>query len=122
MRGNIRSLLEMAHGAILERADYETARVMDNIMDPNTDPKAKRKITLTLEFKPDANRQMISVNVVAKSSLASTNPIALSLCTGWEDGRFTAVEMSNNVPGQTSFDGDVEPERAVLRLASNDVG
>lgn len=116
MESTVRSLLEMAHGAILERADYETARVMENIMDPNTEATAKRKITLTLEFKPDANRQMISVNVVAKSNLAPTSPIALSLLTGIENGRMTAVEMSNNIPGQTSFAGSEEPDRAVLRF------
>ena len=38
------SLLEMARGAILERVDYEAARVAENIEDPNTDFKAKRKI------------------------------------------------------------------------------
>lgn len=33
------SILDMAIGAIKERADYEMARIIDNILDPNTDPK-----------------------------------------------------------------------------------
>lgn len=33
------SILDMAMGAIKERADYEMARIIDNILDPNTDPK-----------------------------------------------------------------------------------
>ena len=36
------SLLEMAKGAILERVDYEAARVAENIEDPNTDFKAEK--------------------------------------------------------------------------------
>ena len=39
------SILSMAQGAIEEKVDYEVSRVIDNILDLNTDPKAKRKIT-----------------------------------------------------------------------------
>ena len=47
-----KSILQMAKGAIEERVDYETNRVVDNILDPNTKAAAKRKITLTIEFAP----------------------------------------------------------------------
>ena len=116
MKTDAKSIMEMAHGAILERCDYEMARVMDNIMDPNTNPTTKRRITLTLEFKPDKNRQMISVEATAKSALAPTDPIALSLYTGFEAGRFVAVEMQSNVPGQLDVYGDEEAERVTLRF------
>ena len=50
-----KSILQMARGAIMERADYETSRLLANILDPNTSATAKRK--LTLELKPDDNRK-----------------------------------------------------------------
>lgn len=31
------SILQMARGAIMERIDYEMAKVVDNILDPNTE-------------------------------------------------------------------------------------
>ena len=34
-----KSILEMAKGAILERVDYEVPRIIENILDPNTDFK-----------------------------------------------------------------------------------
>lgn len=40
------SILEAASGAIKERADYELAKIIDNIMDPNT--RADRVRTLTV--------------------------------------------------------------------------
>ena len=43
MKTDAKSIMEMAHGAILERCDYEMARVMDNIMEPNTNPTTKRR-------------------------------------------------------------------------------
>ena len=41
-----KSILEMSMGAILERVDYEMGKVIDNILDPNTKPTGKRKITV----------------------------------------------------------------------------
>ena len=31
-----KSILEMSMGAILERVDYEMGRVLENVLDPNT--------------------------------------------------------------------------------------
>ena len=114
------SILQMARGAIQERVDYEMAKVIDNILDANTEPTAKRKLSLTIEFKPEANRQVISVNTTAKSSLCPTNPVATSLfITGDGQGEVTAVEMVPNVPGQLDFNGDEQEPAPVLKLIKN---
>lgn len=86
MEKNAKSIVEMARGAILERINYEMARVMDNILDANTKPTAKRKLTVTLTFTPDDERATIAVNVVAKTTLAPTNPVVTSLYIAGEDG------------------------------------
>ena len=62
-----KSILQMARGAIMERADYEMSRLLANILDPNTSATAKRKLTLTLELKPDDDRQTITVSCIAKN-------------------------------------------------------
>ena len=53
------SIVDMCYGAIKERVDYEAAHVVDNIFDPNTKAKAKRKITVTLELMPVDDRQVM---------------------------------------------------------------
>ena len=114
------SILQMARGAIEERADYEMSRVIDNILDPNTEPTAKRKLNLTIEFKPDANRQVISVITTAKSTLCPTNPVSTSLfITGDEQGEVTAVEMVPNIPGQLDFTGGEQEPAPVLKIVKN---
>lgn len=114
------SILQMARGAIQERADYEMARVLDNILDPNTEARAKRKLQLTIEFRPDDDRQVIAVSVTAKSALCPTNPVSTSLyITGDERGEATAVEMVQNIPGQTDLFGSEQEPAAVLRLVKN---
>ena len=65
---NKRSIIDMARGAIKERADYEMTRVVENILDPNTSATAARKITITLTLKSDDTRQNIAVSCVAKSN------------------------------------------------------
>jgi len=112
------SILEMARGAIAERTDYEMGRVMQNIMDPNTKPTEKRKITLTIEFQPDDDRSTISVSVTAKSTLAPTTPIKTALYASTDSyGEFRAVEMVPQVPGQLGFDGSEAAPAPVLRIA-----
>ena len=36
------SILQMARGAIMERIDYEMTKVVDNILDPNTEASHSR--------------------------------------------------------------------------------
>ncbi|WAH38584.1 replication terminator protein [Alicyclobacillus dauci] len=69
-------LAKMAGGAVQERFDTEFQRVLDNIMDPNTSTKAKRKLQLTLTFATDENREIALVTVDAKSTIAPAVGIA----------------------------------------------
>lgn len=108
-----KSVLQMARGAIQERADYEITKILDNILDPNTSATAARKLTLTLTLKPDDTRQNIAVGVVAKSTLAATNPVTTSLYVADQD---TIVEMVPQLPGQIDMDGVEEDAAPVLKL------
>lgn len=108
-----KSILQMARGAILERADYEMTRLIDNIIDPNTPATAKRKLTLTLELKPDDNRQTIMVSCSAKSALAPTSPVVTTLYVA--DGE-TVVEMAPQIPGQMTVDGAEQEAPATLKV------
>lgn len=113
-----KSILEMARGAIIERADYEMGRVMQNILDPNTKPTEKRKITLVIEFTPDDERSMIGVNVTAKSTLAATTPIRTALYASQGSyGDFNAVEMTPQIPGQIGLDAEEQEPAPILRIA-----
>lgn len=107
-----KSIMEMAQGAIMERADYEMSHLLANILDPNTSATAKRKLTLTLELKPDDNRKTITVSCTAKPTLAATNPIVTSLYVADED---SVVEMVPQIPGQIGMDGNAQEAPPVLK-------
>lgn len=40
-----KSILEMARGEIMEQVDIEVGKIVDNILDLNTDPKRYMKLT-----------------------------------------------------------------------------
>lgn len=115
-----KSILELARGAILERADYEMSKILDNITDVNTKAAKKRTLTLTVEFLPDDERVTVQVRAVAKSKLEPTNAVSTSLyIIGDTNGEVTAVEMVPQVPGQTALSGGEQAQPNVLRLIKN---
>ena len=111
-----KSVLEMARGAIAERADYEMTRIIQNIMDVNTRPDRKRTLTLILEITPDAERKNLRLMCTAKSKLEPTNPVSTSLyITNDENGDFAVVEL---MPAEQLDLFSAEQELpALLRLA-----
>lgn len=86
---------------------------MDNILDPNTSPTAKRKMTITLELKPDADRRNIGVSCVVKCALAPTNAVVTSLYVADENN---VVEMVPQIPGQYDLDGGEQEAPQALRI------
>ena len=118
MVGQQKGILEMARGAIMERADYEMNRIFENIQDANTKPTAKRKLVVTLTLIPDDKRQNVSVACSAVSTLAPTTPIITNLYVAGEDsdGIPQVIEMTPQIPGQVDVFGSVQESPAVLRV------
>lgn len=108
----------MSAGAIMERVDYEMGKVLDNIMDPNTKPVAKRKITVILELTPSADRNTITVQTTAKSTLCPTDPVTTSLYITDlpSTGEMVVAELLPQVPGQFSMDGNVQENPKILNF------
>lgn len=111
------SVLQMSKGAILERVDYEMGRVIDNILDVNTKPTAKRKITLTLDIRPDEDRQTVSIDTTAKSTLAPTKAVTTTLYISEDnEGAPLVAEMVPQVPGQQSLEGEEQDQPKILNF------
>ena len=115
-----KSILEMSRGAILERVDYEMGKVIDNILDPNTKPTGKRKITVLLELVPSSDRNTITVQTTAKSTLVPTDPITTSLFITAQPGtgEMVVAEMVPQVPGQMGIYEGEQDNPKVLRFTN----
>ena len=113
------SLLQMAKGAIQERVDYEVSRVVDNILDMNTEAKVKRKVVLTITMVPDEDRQVVKIEASAKSTLAPVTPVGTSLViTSDGNGEMILAEIIPQVPGQMSLTGEVQEAPKILKIAA----
>lgn len=103
-------LSAIGEGGLQEKVDKELEKVFDNILDPNTDIKTKRKLTITLTMVPDETREVISTSMEVKSSLAPQTGVATTVLVGQKDGKVYANKLKSKIPGQTYFD-----EEATLR-------
>ena len=119
MNMDAKSILEMSQGAILERVNYEMQRVIDNILDVNTKPDAKRKLTVTLVLTPSSDRKTITVQTTAKSTLVATDAITtgLFITNNPSSGEMVVAEMVPQIPGQLDMDGDYQEDPKILKLS-----
>ena len=113
-----KSILEMAQGGFLEQVDHEMAKVIDNIVDPNTKATGKRKITVTMELTPDDSRQKITVSFTTKLALVTTNPLTTSLYIIGESstGEMQVVENVPQIPGQLGMNGGEQKAPPMLKI------
>ena len=119
-KGNKASILEMARGAITERVDYAMGEIIQNILDPNTDPTKVRGLTLKLKFKPSASREFIQVDCVATPKLQPTTSVQTSLSLqNTFDGSTKFVENTPQIQGQLDFNGEEQEPPKILDFQSH---
>lgn len=103
----IHDLDTLMGGAVAEKMRTALAEVFQNIYDPNTDPTAKREVTLTLSVKPNTSRDVANMTVQAKTKLAPAHPADGTVYLHRSDnGTITATEKLAQVPGQIDMAGE----------------
>ena len=80
------SLKNLGNGAAIEKFDHELAKVIGNIIDPNTDPKATREIILKVKLTPDDYRANCVTSVEASCKLAKDIPYLTAIGVGVDPG------------------------------------
>lgn len=88
------TLANLNEGVAEEVFAREWDRVLENIQDPNTDPEAKRVITLKIEVKADEPRRNALVTVVGSSKLSAMRGVARAAAIGVIDGERVAVQTT----------------------------
>ena len=110
----IKGLDSLMDGALNERFTKEFDRVLANVFDPNTDPKAKRTITISIDVMPSDDRTQASFRGRVVTKLAASVPITKPIyLEQGENGTFKATEMTHQVPGQIGMDGHVNMPNVV---------
>ncbi|MEM5785832.1 MAG: hypothetical protein AAGU11_00860, partial [Syntrophobacteraceae bacterium] len=106
--------------AALELFEMELHKVLENIMDPNTDVKTVRKVNLEVSLTPDESREYSKVKVKCKSSLAPTNTFETLFYIGKKNGEPVATEYD---PRQMrTFDQPATPKSENVVPFNNEGG
>lgn len=87
------SLVNLAGGAAVEKFDIELARVIRNLLDPNTTVKP-REITVKVKLAPaNERRDQLAMRVEVTSKLGAHAPLDVGGFMGIQDGRPVAFEL-----------------------------
>lgn len=96
---------EFANGELSRQINRDIETVMRNIADPNTEAKAARKITVTIGFKSNEQRDFITTSVNSKPTVAPAlgAVTALGLAKDLKTGDIEVAEIGKQIPGQMSI-------------------
>ena len=99
------NLETFANGAFTAQVNRAMEEVTKNIQDPNTDATVARKITITIGFKPNQERNFVATGVQTKTTLAPALGAVTAISMGKDitTGEVEAVEIGNQIPGQMSL-------------------
>ncbi|MGD6778815.1 replication terminator protein [Sutcliffiella horikoshii] len=107
------NLSDFAEGAVAERVNIELQKALENLADPNTDPKKARTITLKITMKGDDKRDLANVTVTANTKLAPAKDIETRIVLDRDGkGKVVGQELKSGARGQTFVDveGDVSTD------------
>ncbi len=98
------SLEEIAGGALKEQFEKAFAKVIENLADPNTSFKETRKITITLKFNQNEQRDdvLCEINVAEKLAAQAHTKTSFSVGKDLKTGDLYAEEYGK-LKGQTSM-------------------
>lgn len=102
-------LEKFAGGALSEKFNIGLKEVLENIADPNTETKKKRKLTVELNFTPDDERELSLVDITVKTKLVPNVPVATKIIIDQDgQGGIVASEYQNRLKGQQYIKIDEE--------------
>lgn len=107
MLGTI-NLDTLGGGAALERFKEEFAKVIENILDPNTDAGARRSVVLTIDVKPTRDRRDGEIAISCQAKLAPASSVTTRAYFGKQGQQFLAFEDN---PKQVTVDQFIEANK-----------
>lgn len=117
------TIANIARGALAEQFDVELEKVLDNVLDPNTEAKKPRKIQITVEIKPnDEKRGNATVKVTTKSTIIPSNSLVTMIVIGKDkEGNIEAAELGQEIYGQMEIkdNGAIEESGNVVNYKRN---
>lgn len=99
------NLSEVAEGGVQIKLNRALKEVAANILNPNTEAKKKRKVTLTITVSPNDKRDAADTVIEVKTSPAPEVGVASTMLLGMDSkGQPHVNELKSGVRGQEYID------------------
>lgn len=125
MKINKIDIKEIAGGGFQEQFQKSFEKIVENLKDPNTSFRDKRKMVITLTFVQDENREDVSCGIAFNEKLAPRNMIKTQYSIG-EDlstGKLQVQEYGpGTIPGQIKLDDYVAEQTIDGKIIDTDTG
>jgi len=103
------TLSNLAGGAVGELFEEELTKVLRNIADVNTEPKAPREINVKIKITPNEERRIGDVVAAVSSKVAPVKRVSTVLYIGRHRGEMVAVESDPKQRGLFENKPDIKP-------------
>lgn len=112
------NLTEMAKGALQEQFENNFHKVLDNMEDPNTDPKKMRKLSITMKIIPAGTTGTARIEFQTDIKLVPQNALETQIAFGKEQGKTIVREFGGDIPGQYEMteDGEIEDNTKLVSI------
>lgn len=94
-------------GAVPEIFNRELQEIMANITDPNTSVKKSRRIVLTFDFEPMADRKSVAISFGINSKLVPVAAVESNMFITEQAGQLEA--FTNDIRQEELFDPESRP-------------
>lgn len=95
------SLETLAGGEAADRVDEALMDAVVNMMDPGTDAKKKRRVSIVIDLVPDERRRVAGASVSVTAKLVPHGPAKTSLLMDVSpSGEIGVTEYGSQIPGQ----------------------
>lgn len=116
------NLEQFADGAFAEKVNIGLKEVLANIRDLNTDWKKKRKLTIELTFSAREDRELTSVDIIAKPKLEPAKPLSTTIVMGTDGkGGIMASEFKKQITGQSVMRVDEETGEVITTAEEKEI-
>jgi hypothetical protein len=102
---------DLAGGALAEKVNIELRKLAANVLDPNTESKATRSVTVKITVKPNEKRQLAETDISVTSALAPSKGIPTSFIFDFDkEGKAVVKELVTDAHdvNQMAFDNSGE--------------
>lgn len=114
----------LAGGALAEKVDDALMQVVENIQNPNTEAKIKRRVTIAIDFAPGKTRQVANVKISVTTKLAPAEAIDTQMLMGYDirTGELGVSEIGDQISGQMNLADFSQPGEEADRAAGQPAG